>query len=236
MKFFDSQPDDKLVYLLKQSRLDFKLDQKTTKARLLCAIAQGDIDGPIQPVQTRHGLIFKFEVGLAGIVVVVSATFATAATSLPGDKLFAVNKLREKIILSLPLSAQTKAQIQTQIVEARFKALDVETSEKSATATSPTTNHRRLETIKESEESLNQAVNAISANQQDFEKTGNQQQAQKFNQTLSHLAQMASTREQTIQTLANQSSDTVERAEITSHLDHFRSARQKAEIQINISQ
>jgi hypothetical protein len=231
MKFFDSPTNDKLTRLLKQSQLDFKLDQATAKTRLLQAIARGDLES-IQPARMWRSLIVKSGVSLVGVVLVISGTFATAAGAQPGDKLFAVNKLREQLILSLPLSAQTRAQVETNIVEARFKALD--TIPDPAEAETKTVNNHRLETIKESQESLNRAVEAISAKQADFQEQGDVEQAENLDRVLTNLAQMASSREQTIKNLSEQTSDETERAEIKVQLDKFRSSRHKAEIRIDI--
>jgi len=226
MTFFSEQPDPAVVSLLKRSGVNFKLDQQA-KARLLVAIAQADLKRH-QPERMHHGLIFKFGLGLAAVVLIVSGTLAAASTSQPGDKLFPVNKLREQFILSLPLSAQAKAKVRTQIVAERFRALDSFPGQ--TTKDDPTLKQRRLATIKESEESLNNAVDAITTTQKNLEASGNLQEAQDLDDVLGNLAQMATQRESAIQALADQSTDG-DQEEINMQLDQFRSARHKAERQ-----
>src|SRR6185436_13453840 len=107
----------------------------------------------------------------------LSATFAFASNSKPGDKLFALNKLGEDIVLKLPLSVEQQANVQAYIVSNRLQALDQVISKPEETLASST---KKLQTIKETDDSLSKAVEAVTKNQAASEASGRTQSAVKL--------------------------------------------------------
>src|SRR5579872_2469837 len=123
MKWFDLQVNQKLLDQLKKSDIGFKFDPNISKHRLMLNLTH------MPPMRKYSGMkihhLLKYASVTAGVILVVSGSLVYAATNTkPGDKLFGLNKFGQQVILSLPLSAQTKASFQAKIVTSRLNDLD----------------------------------------------------------------------------------------------------------------
>ena len=220
MKWLKSKTEQGLTKLLKHGSGDFRFDPKNIRHRLMASIEQ------TKPHPIKHfrlNRVFKFSASFAGFVLIVSATFAFASNQVPGDKLFALNKAGESVILSLPMRAEQRAQVRDYIVDQRFEALD-------AVNLAPGT--KSLETIKESDESFMRAVQEISKNKQKLEAKGKTKQAAKLEVILDNLQKKAADREKIIQKLEDETEDEETKARIHQHLEQIKNSREKARLEI----
>src|SRR5258708_4734798 len=115
MIWFKDEKSEHLKKLLKHSQSQFRFDQSGIKNRLLTSLDTAKIE-----LNHDHFIVFrivKYSVVPVCLFLFISASFAFASSSVPGDKLFFLNKLGEKIILNLPLSSQQNADIESKIVE-----------------------------------------------------------------------------------------------------------------------
>jgi hypothetical protein len=222
MNIFSKKPDN-LTKQLSQSAQNFSFDQEKVKNRLMYSLNDAPIKAPAKIFfRTR---ILKYSSVLAAFVIFVSATFAFASSSEPGDKLFPLNKIGEKVILSLPLSAQQKASIQTGIVNKRLKSLET---------VKVRTEDKQLETVKESDESLQNAIEAVSANKKRLEASGHTQGAEKLGQVLNRLDALAEKHEQQFQSIEELISDNEGKQTVRKHLREIKNARRKAHIELKL--
>ena len=222
-----SKQDEELIQLLKKSGSDFRFDPSSVKYRLLHSITQAD---PKPIPHFKIGRVARYSVGFASLVVLISTTFAFASAARPGDKLFGLNKFGENVILSLPLSVEQKAKVQEYIVTNRLEALDkvnarAETEKADAEA-------KNLKTIRESDESLMSAVDAITKNKQQLESSGKTQAAENLEKVLDQLQSKVQKREATIREIEERTQDSETKAAIHRHLKKIEDSRQKARSQI----
>jgi hypothetical protein len=220
MKFFNRQSNKKLEQLLKQSQQNFQFDEEKVKNRLMYSLNDAPIKAPIKTVSFNLRII-KYSSMVAGLAIFISATFVFASNAKPGDKLFPVNKLGEKVILSLPLTVEQKAAIQTRMVSNRLEAL-----------TEVKTESSELETVKESDETLKRAVDAVSANKQRLLKSGNTQAAARLDNTLVKLEDLAQQHEQKVETLEQTSQNPETRKLIKAHLLEIRNSHERVRMEI----
>lgn len=218
MIFFNDEKSKKLLNLLKQSKQDFRFDPANLKAQLIQDISARR-QTVFHPVRMRIWHTFEYGVALAAMVIFVSATFVFAGNSQPGDRLFPISKLSEKVILSLPLTAAQKARVQTQIVTKRLKALnDIDNSG----------NTKILETVRESDESLSNAIETVSVKRDDFQAAGNTKAAEPLNEVLGQLENLASEHEQRVEIIRQKMEDKDVQNEIDGHLQQIKHAKRKA--------
>src|SRR4051794_19211052 len=110
MMGFDSKKK-KIENLLRASRQDFRFDAENSRARLMMAVnvrhlTRDDVRGLTFSPRTWP----KYLVGtsIAGIALGFASSLTFAANqSKPGDVLFPVQKLQNKVVLSLPLPQTT---------------------------------------------------------------------------------------------------------------------------------
>lgn len=223
MIWFKSNSDEKITKLLKQASGSFNFDQDLIKSRLLHSIKHQKTKNEIH---IRHWHLVRYASFAATIVIFLSATLTFASNSKPGDKLFAVNKVREKIILSLPLSVEQKAKVQTQIVTSRLAALDEIKLQRAKVNSN--FNNKKLQTVKESNEALNSAVETISQNKRLLEGSGNRQGAKNLEILLNRLEKTAKEHEQTVHDLGEETDDEEVKAKIKNHLRQMTELRRKA--------
>jgi len=222
------KPDKKLTDQLKASSADFKFDPNPGKYRLLSAIAH--LDQKKTSFHFSHILKYSM-ITAVSFVLFLTGAFALAFNSQPGDKLFSLNKFGENIILNLPLTELQKAEVQEQIVTKRLEALDqVQAKSDSLQADLEA---RKLETIKESDETLTAAIDNISKNKQKLEASGNKRGAEKLNSVLERLQLKAADREKTIQKFEDETTNKDSKAKIREHLQKIKKSREKAQLEIN---
>jgi hypothetical protein len=228
MKFFNFKPHNDLIKLLKQSKQNFQFDQGQVKNRLLYTLG----DAPIKTTKLRFFSfrLVKYSVSLAVLLVFLSATFAFASNAKPGEKLFALNKFGEKVMLSLPLSVQQKAQLQARIVTKRLEALTALKNKPD-----PNLETQKLETVKESDESIQQAIDTISTNKEKFEGMGQTQTAEKLNQVLNQLEKLSKRHEEQIRALEAGIPNSDIRHAMHQHLLEIKTARHKARLELNLT-
>jgi|GEM_PF-6766138 hypothetical protein len=206
--------DGKLPDLLKKSAVDFRFDPDSVKYRLLQSMTNS-----MQAKSKPHRLKWWHAGATAVFVVFLSATFAFASNSKPGDKLFALNKLGENVILNLPLSAEQKAKVEEHIVTSRMQALD---SVKSQIET------KKLETVKESDITLTAAVAEISQTKAKLKASGNTAAAANLDAVLNRMQKMAQDHEQIIQNFENETSNAEIKIEIHQHGQQIKNSQRKA--------
>ncbi len=162
-----------MIKLLKDSEQDFRFDEQRVKDRLLYSLRETPIKAPARTFFTFR--FMKYSALVAGLVIFLSATFVLALNANPGDRLFGLNKFGENVILSLPLSMEQKAQVQAGIVTRRLEALQ----EIEAQPAGPGLETKQLETIKESDESIQNAIDTVTANKVKLENSGQTASAEK---------------------------------------------------------
>jgi len=225
MNIFKAQENEKLISLLASAKQDFKFNQADIKTRLLAQLPHTK-QLPAQDLRFSSPLVFRSGFFFAGIILLVSGTFVAAAQSQPGDKLFGINKFRQELLVKIPLGAEGQAKAQAHLVEERLKSLD-QLPEQAAQVKLKQEN-RKLEVIKETERSLNQAINTIRKNQEALEKKGNTAAARKLQEVLTTIGDMAQKREQTIKRIEEESKDDIRRELLQERLKDLKEARQKA--------
>lgn len=229
MKWFKpSKKDQELMKLLKNSISDFEFDPNKVKYRLLSSLNQAEQKPLIR--HFRIGRVAQYSVGFAGLVVLISTTFAFASSSKPGDKLFMLNKFGENVVLKLPLSVEQNAKVQEYIVTNRLKALDQ--VKPAVEEPDMESEFRNLETIKESDESLMTAVNQITENKKKLEALGRTQAAENLEKVLDQLQTQAEKRQAKIRELEENSKDSKTKAEIRNYLQKIENSRKKAQSEI----
>lgn len=219
MTKFRKQPDDEITKLLKASRQDFRFRQDLVKLRILSSLHSGVF------MPAKFGvwrLIFMhYGAVIAVVVLCVSVTFVKAAQSQPGETLFPLSKLGEKIVLGLPLSAQQKAQFQTSIVSKRLRSLEQIKTQQDGLTDSQWQN-KQLETIKESDESLRSAVETISATQAKFQTSGRTNDADNLSQILDQLDSLAQAHEENVLKIENETPEGNIKQAVDMHLNQIR--------------
>ena len=225
MNIFKAQENEKLISLLASAKQDFKFNQADIKTRLLAQLPHAKQPAAKQ-FRFSSPLIFRSGFFFAGVILLVSGTFVAASQSQPGDKLFGINKLRQEMLVRLPLGAEGKAKAHAHLVEERLKSLD--RLPEQAAQVKLRQENRKLEVIKETERSLNQAVNTIRKNQEALEKKGNKEAASRLQDVLTTIGDMAEKREQTIKRIEEESKNDTKRELLEGHLKDLKEARQKA--------
>ena len=230
MNLFNSELNNKIIRQLQAARQNFEFDQAGIKKRLLSAMDSPQ-SHPLGYSELPTRFTFIVLAGVATTILAATATFLIAAESAPGDSLFAVNKFREQLILSLPLAPQKRIEVTADIVQSRFEAVDrIDEQDMRQTGQLML---KRLETVNESRASFQQAVDAISLKQTDLEQTGQNQAATALDSVLSNLTQMADKRAEVINKWVQRSDDQSERYEIRSSLKLFEQTRDQARQQLN---
>jgi hypothetical protein len=224
--WFKSDKKEVIAKLLAQASADFRFDKNAIKYRLLSSIKQSD-QKPVAGFKFNR--VIKFGALTAGFVIFLSGAFAMASNSEPGDKLFILNKAGEKVILSLPISDQQKAQVQAYIVTDRLETLDqveVETKQNTKAET------KKLESIKESEETLTTAIDNISEKKIELESKGQTKSAEKLEDVLDQLQTKAEKREAKIKEIEEKTENSQTKDEIRKHRKKIEESRKKARAQI----
>lgn len=222
MKLFNSKLNSEIINLLKKTRQDFIFDRTGIKNRLMANLENAPIKAPSHPMP-----VFRF-VKYASVIVTIlaflSATFAFASNSRPGDALFPLNKMGQKIVLTLPFSAEKKAKLQTQFVTNRLNDLE---KINAAPSNQPNLQNIQLETIKESDEMLSNAIETISANKNRLRSNGSEKAAQQLDEVLTQLDTLASQHEDQIQEIEDQTQENDIKMTIDSHLTGIKNAHKR---------
>lgn len=235
MSLFKPSQHDKVISLLKKTRpgFNFKYDQENGRLRLMEAIK----DRPQEPEQSLwRNPLMSVSLSLLALVLVITGTFSASASSLPGDKLFSLYKMKEKILLILSPDPMSQAEIQASIVEDRLEALDLLPEQ--STVPLPQLEVRQLETLKEAEASLNHAVESIQKSRDAAIKKGEEKQAEKLDNVLSNISDLSEKREKVVEEIEKQVKDQWGRnsnkdsrqEKFQEYLDELKKAREKARL------
>lgn len=227
INFFRKQPEDEITKLLKASQQDFRFHQDLVKLRILSSL-KSEILTPTK-FGVWHFAFMHYGAVIAIVVLCVSVTFVKAAQSQPGETLFPLNKLGEKLVLGLPLSAQQKAQFQTSIVSKRLKSLEQIKTQQDG-LTSMEWQNKQLETIKESDESLRSAVETISATQAKFQTLGQTNDAENLSQILGQLDSLAQAHEENVLEIENETLDGNIKQAVDMHLNQIREIHHRTQM------
>jgi len=230
MIFSPDKHDQKIIKLLQTSKQDFEFGQEIVKHRLM-----ESMDRVPKAKQFYHNrflqvAFLKYTLTTAIILAFLTSTFAFASNAQPGDTFFPVSKFSERVILSLPLTVEEKARVHMMIVGKRLKAL-----EQSEQPQNKTTSQVQLQIVKESDDSISEAIQSVAHAKQQMKSHGDSKGEQKMTQALQQLQNMASTNEQNIQTIQTQSQnqDQQTQNEMQHHLENVQNARHKASNMLN---
>lgn len=228
MNIFKSEENEKLISLLASAKADFIFDQKGTKEKLFSKLKHSPQVSAKRSLVSNNTFLFQCGIAFAAIILFITGTAYVSAGSRPGDKLFSLNKLRQKILVSLPFSDEHKAEVQASIVEDRLEALDqVQESIPLKLET------RSLETIRETEQTLKQAVETITREQAKATESGKTQKAEKLQGVLDRIGEQAEKRQKTIEKLEEQAKKyEAKKEQVEEELKNLRKAREKAIEQI----
>jgi hypothetical protein len=192
----------KIENLLRESRTDFGFDSRELKSRIMMAVNVRHLSkDDVKRLTWRPSTWPRYALGtsLAMLVVVATSGLAFAANeSKPGEVLFPVQKFQNKVVLSLPLSTATKAEISTNIVAKRIKELD-------EIQKNPSKSSKVTVEIREAEESIAKAASFVPENES--EDTNVEDLAHK-------LDDLSTQHQQTLQNLSAQTEDTELKATI----------------------
>jgi len=229
MMFQPSQKDKNLTELLKKSEAHFSFDQNKIKDRLM----QGLNNVPMHPVQrtfiSLH--VVRYAASFALILIFFSATFAFASNSQPGDILFPLNKFGENVVLNLPLSSEEKANVQERIVAKRLEYLQ---NIQNTPATTANLGDRRLQTIAESDETIQKAIDTITSNKERLKASGQTAMVAKLDVVLNRLDMLATEHEKNIIKIENSSDDEDFKQNVDKHLKQIKKAHRRARIELNL--
>ncbi len=215
MTWFKNHQEEKIKLLLRESRQDFRYDHESTRLKLL-----QNLNHYPQPASHTHVWIMaKYALVAACFVFLFSATLAFTSNAKPGEKLFTLNKWGEQMILRLPLPEEQKMNIENNIVTKRLEALDIVEKE-----------NKILETVKESDETLNAAVEKIIINKAKIA-VGDDEKTEKLDEALERLDAQAALREQKIKDLEDRVIDQEAKAKIRIHRENFQKTRAKMRLE-----
>jgi hypothetical protein len=209
---------------LKQSSWDFPFDQAGIKSRLMLSIA-------MQPQPEKAGwnirrLLVPLSVSSASIAVILilTTTLAYASNTVPGDDLYFLNSMQEKIALTLPLPAEQKADIRLGYV---YQHID-EVSRVQNRSTEV-----QIKTLKQSQQIITETIDKTVTAEQTLRQKGKNQSADSLNRDLNEVQAITDQHLQRLEQLKekpdiNQSI----KDEIDQHLAEIKNARQKARQEI----
>lgn len=224
MKFWKhDESEEKLKKLLKLQQSDFDFNQQGVKNRLQLSIARAS---SAQPTFRTSAWMPRWGLAIAAITLFVlsGSTFALANNAKPGDRLYLLDKAQEQIWTRLPLPASNKAQIQAGIVEERAYELDqLRKSDKA----------NKIKAVKESEQSLQQAVEAVSNTRTKLESSGKRKQVEKLDSVLTRLELLAEEQEQKIEEIKTEIDDDEVKADIDKSLLKIRKSKERAKSEIS---
>lgn len=233
MNLFNLKKYDKLIDLLKRSQQDFGFDQNKIKFSLINQINSSHLNIKqkkrfTEIVQARNIFAHRLTYVFASLILFVAlgSTFAFADGAVPGDKLFVIDQLQEKVMLNLPLPQETKAQIRTNIVAERAKELN-------KISNTADQDEVKVEAIETSEKSLTTAIEQISQNREQFKQRGNAKAVKNMDNILDRLEQLAEEQENKAGRIHENLKDKKLRDKVELKLHDIRKARLKAHRETN---
>lgn len=230
MKLFNLEQFADLIKLLKRSKQNFHFDQESLKLRLLTRINSHHLpEGEklkLRRVEFPHLQIYQYSAALAVILFATTGvTFAIANTAKPGDLLFPLDVFQEKMILSLPLSYERKAKLQSGFVSERIKELNQFKQISGHDAA-------KVTAVKESQKTLTQALEAVSQSRDLLESKGKNLEAEKLDDVLSLLETLAVEHEKNADEIKTQLDEPKFKLQIDDDLTEIKNARLKIKHEI----
>lgn len=232
MNPFNPQHKEQLINLLRRSRTSFGFSQATVKTRLLGNIEELQMSSAERRVRElghnsflRRHWITSF-LTLALLVAIGSgATLAQADIAKPGTKFHVLDQLLEQFFLKLPLSESQKAKIQANIVDERNHELEYLIQNNGDS-------NLEFEAVKNSQESLNNAVEQVRSVREDMASAGKTRQAENLDTVLKRLEILAEEQEGQVRNLKALQHDEEIKVEFDHQLEAINQARTKAKREI----
>lgn len=220
-----------VIRLLQASRGGFRFDRQGIKAKLLSNIEESQLSLAERRVrELAHKSFFRRRrlatfLPVALLVVAVSgAALAQADLAKPGSKLHALDQMQEQFWLKLPLPESQKAQMQANIAGERNRDLDylLENEENL---------ELKMEAVRESQESLNNAVEQVLTVQEHMVDEGKDKQAEKLGQVLQRLELLAEQQEEKVELMKERHDDVNTKERLNEHLEAIKKARLRAHLE-----
>lgn len=202
--------------MLKASKQSFRFDQNQIRFNLL-----KNIDKPAQ-FESKPFFSYKLATVFAALILFIGlgTTFAFANAAKPGDKLFAIDTLQEKMLLKLPWPEETKASIRTRIVHERIAELNEITKKERR-------DEIKLKAIDASGQSLNKAIESTVMHRDKLKKRGKTERAAKLNETLNKLEELASKQEMETDRIKQNVTDPEVRNKIDERIEEIQNLRNR---------
>lgn len=197
--WFNISKFSKELSLLRVLKKDLGLSvlrQKVLKDRLLSSLASADSDSTI--IEPDFSLVIHKRVWVyatipLALVILTGGTIFASAKSLPGDALYGVKKLKEKVETAIAISDTAQAKVEAKHAETRLDELEVITNQ--AEAAAPETPQPvaskavklEVEATSEAHVQLEKALNVLSDVSLKLEDKGETQAATQIKQKIDEL-------------------------------------------------
>ncbi|MGE5392214.1 MAG: hypothetical protein ACM3NH_00500 [Candidatus Saccharibacteria bacterium] len=213
-----------IPHALNCSGRDFPFNQAGVKARLMLSIAAAP--QPQEPYWTFRRFLLPLSIGSGTLAIIfaLSTTLAAASNTVPGDNLYFLNSLQEKIALSLPLPAEQKADIRLGYVYQHINEVS-KVQDRSTDV--------QIKTLKQSQEFITETINKTVTAEQAMRQKGRTKSADSLNRDLSEVQVITDQHVQRLEQLKEEAgTDQSIKDEIDQHLTEIKNARQKARQEI----
>lgn len=231
MKLFHNEQEERLIRLIKQSKLNFVFNPSPTKTRLMQTLAEVEQNLAAAP-KFFNMLVLRYSLITICLIFMASGGVVYASSaSEPGDTLFGVHKLAENMILGITRDDSKKAEYHTKIVNDRLASLSK--IEQQIQASELKVETRRLETVKESDISFFNAVETITTRHAALVAAGKIAAANQLKETLTKLESLADQYESKFQTIEMSTKDEKVKKSIQEHLTSIQKSKNKVQDRLN---
>jgi hypothetical protein len=223
----NSENKKKITELLRDSKSDFKFNQSGIKNRLLASVENIHLHPKTFETVTKSN-VRRWNAALAsglGVVVIFSATLAYADLSNPGDKLYFLDQLSERLELKMPRSGEAKARLQERLVNERVTELN------KIPAINNTDQTVRLRAIEESQQNLFNAVEETTRIRESLRSKGRDKAVKNIDEVLSNLGQLAEKQEQRVEEFKKYTENENDVLKLEENLEAIKKAGLKARLE-----
>jgi hypothetical protein len=226
---FGLNSDDKkrIQTLMQDSQSDFVFDKSGVKNRILSTIENAHLN-PKTFKTAKNVNVWRWNTALAsclGMIVIFSATIVYADSSNPGDKLYFLDQLQERVVLKMPRSDQAKARLQERLVNERVNELNK----------IPTINHLdqtvRLKAIEESQQNLFNAVEETTRIRESLKLKGRDKAVENIDEVLLKLGQLAEKQEARVEEFKKHTENEEDVLKLEENLEAIKKAGLKARLE-----
>ncbi|HYE22561.1 MAG TPA: hypothetical protein VD998_03160 [Verrucomicrobiae bacterium] len=216
----DPKTKQDLIEKLQKSRMSFGFNKSGVRNRLMMSIDQHQT--VVSEIKHNHG--FRFVLGSAlAVVLMTIGTFAYADSTMPGDKLYFLDQFQEKLALKFPRSAESKVQLQAEILDERVKELG------EIPKVEDLTDELRLKAVEESKKSLIDAIDRTSELKQNVNLKNRSKSD--LNKLLIDLEKIAEKQESEVNHIRERSLDQETKLELEKNLEDIKKARMRARLE-----